>query len=172
MAKIAHYSPEDVTVIVAGLLEVKGFVSGTFISIEKDEMPYITQKTSDGRVARLSVSDQTYQVKITLHSMSDFNSTLTNIWMADELTGMGKFPLTIKDNLGNSLFFSGTSWVSGVPVVEYGLDVSEKVWTFTATQCSNYIGGNEAQASKVKSLINGIIGGAGSIAGALSGGIK
>ena len=161
MARVAHYSPEDVTVLVAGLLEVKGLVDGTFITIDKEAQPYVTQKTSDGRVARLSNSDQTYRVTLTLSSMSDFNSTLTNLWMADELTGMGKFPLLIKDHLGNSMFFSGTSWISEIPSVEYGIEVSDRVWVFTATQCSKYVGGNENTAGALMSLINGIIGGVG-----------
>ena len=161
MARIAHYSPEDVSILVAGLLEVKGLVDGSFITIDKEVQPYTTQKTSDGRVARLSISDQTYRVSVTLHSMSDFNSTLTNLWMADELTGMGKFPLMIKDHLGNSMFFSGTAWISEIPSVEYGLNVTDRVWVFTATQCSNYVGGNEKTAGALMSLINGLIGGAG-----------
>lgn len=160
MAKIAHYSPEDVTVLIAGVLEVKGYVDGTFVTIEKDDAPYESQKTADGRVARLSNSDQTYQVTLTIHSLSEFNSILTNVWLVDEVTGQGKFPLMIKDNLGNSLFFSGTAWISVIPDINYSTEVTDRKWTITATQCSNYLGGNESRAGLLKSLITGLAGSA------------
>lgn len=156
--KVAHYSPEDVDFIVAGMFPATGMVDGSFITIEKEENPYTSIKTADGKVARMSNSDQTYKVTLTLSAMSDFNSTLTNLWLADELTGQGKYPLMIKDNLGNSLFFSGTAWISELPITEYSLDMGVKEWVFTATQCSQYFGGNYSQAGLVQSLISGLAG--------------
>lgn len=154
MSVLAHYSPEDITVLVAGILPLTGFVSGTFVNIAKDLQPFSSTRTSDGQVARLYNNDQTYTITITLHNTAESNEVLTKLWQIDEITQRGKFPLLIKDQLGSSLFFSTTSWIEGIPDTTYGDDITERTWTIRSSQAVINIGGNASASSLIEDLLN------------------
>ena len=59
MATIASYCPDIVDILVAGFIKVDGFVDGTFVQIDKDEMPYSSIRMPDGTVARKYNNSQT-----------------------------------------------------------------------------------------------------------------
>lgn len=154
MAELAHYSPEDVTILVAGFIPITGLVSGTFLSISKNLQPFTTQRTSDGQVARLRNNDQTYSITLTLHSASESNDVLTRLWLFDEALLKGKFPLLIKDNLGSSLFFSTTTWIEAAPVMDFAETITNRVWTLRSSQAGINFGGNSDASSVLEDLFN------------------
>lgn len=151
---LRHYSPEDITVLLFGVVPLTGFISGTFVNISKDLAPFSSARTSDGQVARLYSNDQTYTVTLTLQNTSEGNEILNKLLLIDEITQRGKFPLLIKDQLGSSIFFSTTSWIEGVPDVGYGQDISERTWTIRSSQAVNYIGGNADASTLIEDLLN------------------
>ncbi|HEY9663201.1 MAG TPA: hypothetical protein V6C65_32550, partial [Allocoleopsis sp.] len=97
MAEIFNYNPDEVTILLAGIMPVDGLVDGKFISIDKDVMPYKSRSTTDGRQIRIYNNSQTYTVTLTLHIGSSANTFLTKLWQLDEITQRAKFPLMVKD---------------------------------------------------------------------------
>lgn len=154
MGILAHYSPEDVSILVAGLLQIDGLIDGSFITISKDVMPFRSVKTTDGIRARIYDNDQSYTITLTLASTSDSNDFLTKLWQIDELSQMGKFPLLIKDGLGSSLFFSATSWIEGIPDTEYSNDITARTWVIKCSQAVINIGGNSEASGVIQDLFN------------------
>jgi hypothetical protein len=143
MSNLAHYSPEDVIILVAGAVSITGVAEGTFISISKEDAPFTTKISADGIVSRKHTNSQVYNVTLTLHSASSSNDILTKLWLIDEATQRGKFPLLIKDPLGTSLFYSDVGWVSKTPQLDFGDKISNREWTITCTQVDINFGGNE-----------------------------
>ena len=73
---LATYIPQDVSCIVAGIINVEGYVDGTFITIDKDVPPYTTTITPDGTIARTQNGDTTYTVSITVQAASKTNDEI------------------------------------------------------------------------------------------------
>lgn len=157
MADIFNYCPDKVTMIVAGLFTVEGFVNGTFIDISKDVMPFTSTRTPDGTVARMYNNDQTYTITITLTNGASFNSILTKLWQVDEITQRGKFPVLVKDQSGEDLFFSSTTWIEQLPSMTKSVSVDSRVWVLRSSQAVISYGGNESVSSIMNDLFNAAI---------------
>lgn len=154
MAAIFNYCPDDVVCLIGGLLPVEGFVDGTFISINKDVMPFSSVKTADGQMGRLYQSDQTYTITLTLHSGSFSNDVLTKFWQLDEISQRGKFPLLFKDSSGSDLFFSNTTWIEGLPTLSKSASVDSRTWVLRSSQAVINIGSNANEQNILQDLIN------------------
>jgi hypothetical protein len=155
MSRIFNYCPEAVNILVAGFLPIEGLVDGTFVSITKDVVPFSVITMPDGTSARLHNESQTYTIGITLHSGSGSNDVLTKMWQLDELTsGMGKFPLIIKDQSGSDLFFSTETWIEGIPPLVKSVGVDERTWVLRSAYATINIGGNMDAANLLSSIIN------------------
>lgn len=154
MANLASYSPEDVTILVAGFIPISGLIDGTFVTISKDLSPFSTARTSDGQVARLYNCDSSYTITLTLQNTAESNDVLTKMWQIDEISQLGKFPLMIKDQLGTSLFFSTTSWIESVPTMEYSNNITERVWVIRSSQAVINFGANQERSSAIQDLAN------------------
>lgn len=158
MAVLSHYSPEDVIVTIAGLVTIEGFINGSFIKIAKGDPVFEAQQSVDGQVSRVMHNASLYTVSLTLMNTSKSNAALTRLFQVDKATGRGKFPLYIKDSLGGSLFFSGTSWIQGLPDVSYGVEITEREWTLQCADVSTVIGGNQSPSSAISDVFNIITG--------------
>lgn len=152
MATLFNYVPESVNCLVAGFIPIEGFVDGTFITVDKDEMPYSSVRMPDGTIARKYNNSQTYTITITLHNGSETNNLLTKLWQVDEITQRGKFPLLIKDQSGSDLLFSTESWIEGIPSLTKSNAIDARVWVIKSAYAVINIGGNE----EVSSLLNDI----------------
>lgn len=144
---LLHYSPLDVTITVAGLYTVEGFVDGTFIDIIKDVKPFDKMRSMDGEVARIYKKDEGYTLQITLAQSSPANDLFSAIYNLDISTQIGKFPLFIKDNRGSTTFMSLTTWVEDIPQVSFSNGMESRTWTFGCTQAALHIGGNAEQGT-------------------------
>ena len=154
MAQLATYIPEEVTVLLAGLIPVSGFIDGSFISIDKDVKPFTSKRTADGTVSRCYNNDQTYTVSLTIYSGSDSNDALTKLWQLDEITQRGKFPLFIKDSSGSDLFFSTTTWIEGLPSVVKSNQFESRTWILRSSSAVINIGGNGSASSILGDIVN------------------
>lgn len=154
MAGIFNYNPDEVICLVGGILPVEGFVDGTFISINKDMMPFTSVKTADGQMGRLYQSDQTYTITLTLHCGSFSNDVLTKFWQLDEISQKGKFSLLIKDSSGSDLFFSTNTWIEGLPTLTKSASVDTRTWILRSSQAIINIGSNANEQSILQDLIN------------------
>ena len=152
-----NYAPDEVNVIVAGIIPLQGFVDGTFIKVTKDVVPFSTRVSTDGFVSRVYNNSQTYTVEITLSSGSQANDVLTKLWYLDEITQKAKFPLLIRDSSGTDLFFSTTTWVQQPPDMVKSTSIDDRTWTLRCTGSGINIGGNERASSLVEDLANAAI---------------
>ena len=152
MPTLFSYIPESVNCLIAGFIPITGFVDGTFISVDKDEMPYSSVRMPDGTIARKYNNSQTYTITITLHNGAETNNLLTKMWQVDELTQIGKFPLLIKDQSGSDLLFSTESWIEGIPSLTKSNAIDSRVWVIKSAFATINVGGNE----EVSSLLNDI----------------
>lgn len=152
MTTLFNYCPESVQCLIAGLIPITGFVDGTFISVDKDEMPYSDVRMPDGMIARKYNNSQTYTITITLHNGAETNNLLTKMWQVDELTQIGKFHLLIKDQSGSDLLFSTESWIEGIPSLTKSNAIDSRVWVIKSAFATINVGGNE----EVSSLLNDI----------------
>lgn len=154
MATVASYCPDIVDVLVAGFIKVDGFVDGTFVQIDKDEMPYSSIRMPDGTVARKYNNSQTYTLTITLHSAAEANNLFTKLWQLDELTQMGKFPIMVKDQSGSDLLFSTESWIEGIPSLTKSNAIDSRVWVIKSAYAVINVGGNEEESSLLQDITN------------------
>ena len=152
MTTLFNYCPESVQCLIAGFIPITGFVDGTFISVDKDEMPYSSVRMPDGTIARKYNNSQTYTITITLHNGAETNNLLTKMWQVDELTQIGKFSLLIKDQSGSDLLFSTESWIEGIPSLTKSNAIDSRVWVIKSAFATINVGGNE----EVSSLLNDI----------------
>ena len=154
MPTLFSYIPESVNCLIGGIIPVEGFVDGTFISVDKDEMPYSSVRMPDGTVARKKNTSQTYTITITLHNGAETNNLLTKMWQIDELTDRGKFPLLIKDQSGSDLLFSTESWIEGIPSMTKSNAIDSRVWVIKSAYAVINIGGNEEESSLLQDITN------------------
>lgn len=136
------YSPREVTIIIAGAYEVTGYAEGEFVTIQKEVQATQTQRAMDGSVARLYTKDDGYRMTLTLAQSSPTNDFLGAVYNLDAATRKGKFPLVVKDTLGNTNFFAGTAWIETPPTVGFGGTLRENVWRFACYDATLRIGGN------------------------------
>ncbi len=154
MATLFSYIPEAVSCLVAGMIPIEGYVDGTFITIDKDEVPFTSVRMPDGTIARRYNNSQTYTITITLHNGAETNNLLTKLWQLDEITQRGKFPLLIKDNSGSDLFFSTESWIESTPQMAKSNAIDARVWTIRSAFAVINFGGNEDQSSIINDIVN------------------
>ena len=154
MPTLFNYIPEAVNCLIAGFIPIEGFVDGTFISVDKDEMPFTSVRMPDGTIARKYTNSQTYTITITLHNGSETNNLLTKMWQVDELTQMGKFPLLIKDQSGSDLLFSTESWIGGIPSLTKSNGIDSRVWVIKSAYAVINIGGNESPSGLINDIVN------------------
>lgn len=151
---LASYCPDEVNILLAGMIKVEGLFDGAFIDITKEVQPFQSMISADGQVSRLYSLSAVYNVSITLMSTSESNDALTKLWQLDEITQMGKFPLLIKDNSGSDLFFSATTWVEGLPSVVKSGEVEGRTWQLKSVEAVINIGGNQDESGIIGDLAN------------------
>lgn len=154
MVDLATYIPEEVSVLLCGFFPLEGFVDGTFISINKDLMPFSTQRSTDGMVSRVYNNDQTYTIELTVLSGSTSNTFLTKLWQIDEISQRGKFPFLIKDGSGSDLFFSTSTWIESIPSLVKSNGFEPRTWVLRSSQAVINIGSNNDESSLLEDLFN------------------
>ncbi|QXV71730.1 putative structural protein [Pseudomonas phage psageK4] len=142
MASLLNYSPNDVTITVAGLYSVTGYAEGTFVRITKDTQQISTTRAMDGTMSRVKSPDTGWKVEITLAQSSSGNDIFSTLWNVDKVTGMGKFPLFIKDGSGSTMFMAATAWIEEIPDIIFSNQMETRTWRFGATDVIINVGGN------------------------------
>ena len=168
MALLGTYSPEDVNILVAGIVPIEGLAAGSFLTISKNLQPFTTQRTSDGQIARLHNLDDTYSITLTLHSASESNDVLTILSNIDQTLLKGKFPLFIKDTKGTSFFYSTTTWIESVPDQEFADTITDRVWVLRSSQAVTNIGSNVQASGVLEDLLKTMIAAAPAFGGILN----
>lgn len=153
MSEILNYCPDEVNVLAVGFIPITGFTDGSFVRVEKLAPPFTLHESADGVVTRIYNKSDTYRITLTLMSTSPSNDVLTKLWQLDELTQKGKFPLLIKDAGGSDLFFSTTTWVDALPVMDKSVEINDRTWSLVCSQGFINIGGS-GETGIINDLIN------------------
>lgn len=140
---LSTYSPKDVTITLGGLHAVTGYADGTFVKITKDIKPFAKVRAMDGEISRQHFDDAGYQVELTIMQSSSTNNILSMMHNIDTLTHMGKAPLFIKDNRGQTSFLAGSAWIEKIPDVTFGNELNTRTWVFGCSDVALTVGGNE-----------------------------
>ncbi len=144
---IGNFLPEELTVILSKgdfTHRVTGFADGTFVSATRlvpASEPYIGADLTGGRVKR---RNRSMNVTFTLHQYASSNTVLQELQIADEQDNGNEWVVncTIKDNSGQTLFFSSQAIIATTPDVTFSTTTETRDWTIFMFGSDNYIGGN------------------------------
>lgn len=141
MSDLYSYSPEDVSITLAGIFNVEGVVADTFVTITRVLPVFETKLTADGQAVRTLRTDATYDLELTLMQGSKTNEVLTLLHYIDQASGRGKFPIVLKDGSGTSTFYSASCWVQETPVTSFsGTDASSRTWRIRCADATLFVG--------------------------------
>jgi hypothetical protein len=138
---VKTYDPKQVSVII-GTRAAQGFADGSFVSVDRNEDAFTLLVGADGEGCRAKSNNKSGRVTLTLMSSSEFNDYLSELALADELTGGGVVPLMIKDNSGSSLYSSATAWVVKHPTADFAKEAGTREWVLETDELIMFAGGN------------------------------
>ena len=138
---VKTFDPKMV-VITFGSIPISGYAEGTFVSVNRSGDAFAKRKGAGGDVERINKNQGDFDVTVTLLQTTPTNKELSAVLAADQVTNAGVFPLTIKDLLGETLFFAPQAWIRKDPEWEDGDDLNSRAWIFDTGIGSNLIGGN------------------------------
>ena len=101
-------------------------------------------------------------VTVSLHQYSQSNYVLQALQRADEGDDGNTYvaSMTIKDNSGQTMFFSSQTIIATTPDVTLSSTTEQRDWTFFMFNTDNYIGGNtplDAAAQAAVSAVGGSV---------------
>lgn len=158
---LASYSPEDMVIIIANdkfSHVINGYADGTFVSISR-EVPasslYVGSDLSNARVVR---ANKASTITLSLHQASESTDVLSQLLANDEETrdDTWTFSVTVKDNIGRSLFFSPQAFISNSPDATYSTGIENRDWTIQCVSLSNNQGGNGRFSPDTLGTLEGI----------------
>lgn len=129
-------------VITFGALSISGYAEGTFVSVNRSGDAFAKSKGAGGDIERVNRNQGDFEVTVTLQQTSPTNAELSAILAADQASNAGVWPLTIKDMLGQTLFFSPQAWIRKDPEWEDGDELNSRAWVFDTGIAGNLVGGN------------------------------
>ena len=129
-------------VITFGALSISGYAEGTFVSVNRSVDAFAKSKGAGGDIERVNRNQGDFEVTVTLQQTSPTNTELSAILAADQVSNAGVWPLTIKDMLGQTLFFAPEAWIRKDPEWEDGDDLNSRAWVFDTGIAANLVGGN------------------------------
>lgn len=136
----ATYDPAAVT-FVWGVIQIVGYIDGTFIKAARAKKSYTKRVGADGEVVRSMTKDQSGTISFSLMSSADCNALLSAAQLADELTGAGVFPVLIKDGRGLDLCSAPFGWLTGSPDMEKAMEAGEVAWEMDCDFLTIFHGG-------------------------------
>lgn len=158
---LGNYSPEDVSIILTQgdfVHVVQGYTDGTFVSITREvpaSVGYVGADLTGGRVIR---DNRFSMITLTLSQISNSTDVLSALLQKDtELrSDEGLFTISIKDNLGRSVWYSDQAFIGNNGDADFGTEMSDRDWTIEAFNLTNVQGGNSRfdadTASNIESL--------------------
>lgn len=138
---VKTFDPKMV-VITWGVIPISGYAEGTFVHVNRSGDAFTKNKGAGGDVERINKNRGDFEVSVTLMQTASTNEELSAALAADQVTNAGVFPLTIKDLLGNTLFFAPQAWIRKDPEWEDGDELNSREWIFDTGVGANLVGGN------------------------------
>lgn len=125
------YAP-DAVIVSAGGVVLDGFADGTHVNIELDGDGTQVRRGNDGSVARSMSASRTVTITLMVWQGSQANRVLNGLWVADQVTKQGVFPILIENLTGDELFASSQTWVIKPAAQGLAQNVETRDWRLTA----------------------------------------
>ncbi len=138
--RVKNYDPAKITLVAAGT-PIEGFADGTFVLAARNNQTFTSFTGADGEGARSKSNDKSGTVTFTLAQTSASNDVLAAIHNTDEGTGLGVFPVQIRDLNGTTLVSAVTAWVQKPADVEFGREIATREWVLETTSLDIFPGG-------------------------------
>jgi len=135
------YNPKKV-IITFGGVEIKGFTEDSIIEVEPLGEGTKSVIGCDGGVTRSIDPDTRCKVTVKLKASSSSNDYLSTIYAADQSTGGGILPISMKDLSGTTTFAATQAWVTNYPKVSREKEAKENEWVFETGAATLFVGGN------------------------------
>lgn len=136
-----NYDPEQVTVSFMDI-DIRGYMDGTFIEVERDEEAFTKHVGALGDVTRTRNLNRSGKVTITLTQAAPSNDLLSSSHLDDEQFGLNYGPLKIQDHNGNMRVFATYAWISKAPKIERAKESGSVQWVFDCADLKIEAGGN------------------------------
>ncbi len=144
MPGFSNYDPSKVTVSFKGILVV-GYMSGTFVSVDRDDDAYETVAGSQGDVTRVHKLNRAGVATITLQQSSPSNEILRQVHVddtAESTRGSGVGNLIIKDLNGTTLATADAAWIMKHATIEYSDGLEGREWKIACADLDIVGGGS------------------------------
>ena len=147
MSEIYSYSPEDVSITIAGIFDVEGVVADNFVTVTRVTPVFETKVTADGQSVRSMRTDTVYDLELTLMQGSRTNEVLSILHYIDQASGKGRFPILVRDVGGSTTFAAASCWIQDTPVTTFsGSDGSSRTWRIRCADGTLFVGSNTEES--------------------------
>ena len=123
------YDPRRV-VVTFGLLPLRGFAPGRFITVRRDVPTWSSVDGTNGEFKRKRSRKKSGTIEVTLRGTAPVNRALGIIAKFDERSGNVFAKLAITDTLNGGFFFSGDAYIETYPDMVYGQQEGDITWRF------------------------------------------
>jgi len=137
---VRTYDPKAVSISANGI-PIGGFADGTFVEIERSEDMFTKVVGADGETSRSKTNDRSGMITITLAQTSLSNDILSGLAYLDEVSNTGVFPVLVKDNEGNAIFFSEQAWIKKVAPASFSKGIENREWVIECADLDPFPGG-------------------------------
>ena len=138
---VRTFDPKAV-VITFGPIIIIGYAEGTFCTVARSGDVFEVSKGADGTVDRVNKNSNNFAVTVTIKQTSPVNDLLSAVQAQDSLSNTGKYPLTVKDINGTTLFFAPQAWIGKDPDPELSDSLTNRPWRFDTGIAELFQGGN------------------------------
>ena len=152
---ILTYVPSKVEASVLGI-EITGWASETFLSIEPETPTYSFRKALDGSTMATKSPFQSYKIRFTLQQSSPSNSwlyLLLNIFKQYDLPFV--MPILIRDKSGSTSFFASDCWFEREPSSDFSGTLGNTTWDLYCAS-GNYTKGGNGNDSRAEQIVSAI----------------
>lgn len=133
------YDPKNIEVIVSGNI-ITGFADD-IVSVERDANVFEDEAGAQGDVVRYAMNDKRGTISIKLLQTSKSNLFLSGLAKADELSGLGVFPVVVKDTRGNDIHVAAQAWIQKIAPASYKRGVETREWEIRTNNLQTVVGG-------------------------------
>lgn len=140
MPMFKNYDPARVVVTFKGI-PIRGYMDGTFVSIERDEDSFEKAVGAAGDVTRVRNRNRAGRATITIQQSSPTNDELSANVLLDEQTGLGYGPFMVKDLNGTTLASAAVAWLTRPASVSFADGAEGREWMIDCADLTLAVGG-------------------------------
>ena len=148
--EVLTYVPSNVTLLVSGY-RIEGW---TNISITPNTQSFRQVRGIHGKNTRVRMNDTSAILTIETLQTELLNDVFSMVHIADRAQGTARLEVSLADITGNSFFSSATAYITGMPTLTYGEDVSLVTWTMVCDSSELFLG--SARNAAVGVVENGV----------------